>query len=64
MENLCKCYIVNPWPFTSVVNIGSAQPRLGRDHSSWVKCATSTMFLESGISAVLMVMSSLWSFFD
>jgi hypothetical protein len=32
---------VNPKPFTSVVKIGSIQPRLGRDHDSWVKCATS-----------------------
>jgi hypothetical protein len=32
---------VNPWPFTSVVKIGSGQPRLGRDHDSRVKCATS-----------------------
>jgi hypothetical protein len=38
---LCKGYIVNPWPFTSVVKIGSVQPRLERDHDSWVKCATS-----------------------
>jgi hypothetical protein len=42
LENLCKGYIVNPWPFTSVVKIGSGQPRLGRDHDSWVKCATSS----------------------
>jgi hypothetical protein len=32
---------VYPWPFTSVVKIGSVQPRLERDHDSWVKCATS-----------------------
>jgi hypothetical protein len=32
---------VNHWPFTSVVKISSVQPRLGRDHDSWVKCATS-----------------------
>jgi hypothetical protein len=39
--NLCKGYIVNSWPFTLVVKIGSGQPRLERDHDSWVKCATS-----------------------
>jgi hypothetical protein len=39
--NLCKGYVVYPWPFTSVVKIGSIEPRLGRDHDSWVKCATS-----------------------
>jgi hypothetical protein len=33
---------VYPWPFTSVVKIESVQPRLERDHDSWVKCATST----------------------
>jgi hypothetical protein len=36
-----KSYIVYPWPFTSVVKIGSCKPRLERDHGSWVKCATS-----------------------
>jgi hypothetical protein len=41
LGNLCKGCIVNPWPFTSVVKIGSVQPRLERDHDSWVKCATS-----------------------
>jgi hypothetical protein len=40
LGNLGKDYIVNPWPFTSVVKIGSVQPRLGRDHDLWVKCAT------------------------
>jgi hypothetical protein len=39
--SLCKGYIVNPWPFTSVVKIRSCKPRLERDHNSWVKCATS-----------------------
>jgi hypothetical protein len=39
--NLCKGYVVNPWPFTSVVKIGSVQLRLERDHDSWVKRATS-----------------------
>jgi hypothetical protein len=39
--NLCKGYIVYPWPFTSIVKIGSYKPRLGRDHGSWVKFATS-----------------------
>jgi hypothetical protein len=32
---------VYPWPFTSVVKIRSVQPRLERDHDSWVNCATS-----------------------
>jgi hypothetical protein len=32
---------VYPWPFTSVVKIASVQPRLERDHDSWVKCETS-----------------------
>jgi hypothetical protein len=32
---------VYPWPFTLVVKIGSCKPRLERDHSSCVKCATS-----------------------
>jgi hypothetical protein len=31
---------MNPWPFTWVVKIGSCKPRLGKDHNSWVKCAT------------------------
>jgi hypothetical protein len=39
--SLCKCYVVYPWPFTSVVKIGSVQPRMERDHDSWVKCTTS-----------------------
>jgi hypothetical protein len=29
--NLYKGFIVNPWPFTSVVKIGSVQPRLERE---------------------------------
>jgi hypothetical protein len=40
--SLCKSYVVYPWPFTSVVKIRSVQPRLERDHVSWVKCASST----------------------
>jgi hypothetical protein len=39
--SLCKGYVVYPWPFTLVVKIESVQPRLERDHDSWVKCATS-----------------------
>jgi hypothetical protein len=31
---------VYPRPFTSIVKIGSVQPRLERDHDSWVKCTT------------------------
>jgi hypothetical protein len=38
--SLCKGYVVYSWPFTSVVKIGSVQPRLERDHDSWVKCGT------------------------
>jgi hypothetical protein len=41
LGNLCKGYVVNPYPFTSVVKIGSCKPRLERDHDSWVKRATS-----------------------
>jgi hypothetical protein len=40
--SLCKGYVVYPWPFTSVVKIGSVQPRLERDHDLCVKYATST----------------------
>jgi hypothetical protein len=40
LGNLCKGYVMYPWPFTSVLKIGSVQPRLERDHNSWVKCAT------------------------
>jgi hypothetical protein len=40
-RNLCKDYIVNHRPFTSVVKIGSIQPRLGRDRDLWIKCVTS-----------------------
>jgi hypothetical protein len=29
--NHCKGFVVNPKPFTSVVKIGSAQPRLERE---------------------------------
>jgi hypothetical protein len=39
--SLCKGYGVYPWPFTSVVKIGSVQPRLERDHDLWVKCLQS-----------------------
>jgi hypothetical protein len=39
--SLCKGYVVYPWPFTSVVKIGSVQPMLERDHDLWVKCTTS-----------------------
>jgi hypothetical protein len=53
---------VYPWLFTSVVKIGSVQPRLERDHDSWVKCATSA--LETGISVKLTVKSSLGILFD
>jgi hypothetical protein len=61
--SLCKGYIVYPWPFTLVVKIRSVQPRLERDHDSWVKCATSAV-LETGISAELTVKSSLGIHFD
>jgi hypothetical protein len=39
--SLSKGYVVCPWTFTSVVKIGSVQPKLERDHDSLVKCATS-----------------------
>jgi hypothetical protein len=54
---------VYPWPFTSVVKIGFVQPRLERDHDSWVKCTTSAV-LETGISAELTVKSGLGILFD
>jgi hypothetical protein len=38
---------VNPWPFTSIVKIGSVQPKLGRDHDSWVKCVVGHLFLNA-----------------
>jgi hypothetical protein len=62
--SLCKGYVVYFWPLTSVVKIGSIQPRLERDHDSWVKCTTSCRVLETGISAELMVKSSLGILFD
>jgi hypothetical protein len=49
---------VNPLQFTSIVKMGSCKPRLGRDHDSWVKCYL-CRGLETGISTVLTVMSSL-----
>jgi hypothetical protein len=39
--SLYKGYVVYPCPFTSVVKIGSVQPRLEMDHDLWVKCTTS-----------------------
>jgi hypothetical protein len=39
--SLSKGCVVYPWSFTLVVKIGSEQPRLERDHDSWLKCATS-----------------------
>jgi hypothetical protein len=45
---------VYPWPFTSVVKIGSVQPRLERDHDLWVKCTTSAECLK------LVYQSSSW----
>jgi hypothetical protein len=61
---LCKGYVVYPWPFTLVVKIGSVQPRLERDHGSWIKCATSVECYETSILAVFTVKSILGILFD
>jgi hypothetical protein len=58
---LCKVYVVNPWPFTSVVKIGSGQPRLERESRLMGKVCNLCRVLETGMSAVLMVKSSLGS---
>jgi hypothetical protein len=62
--SLCKGYVVYLWPFTSVVKIGCVQPRLERDHDSWVKCATSAEGNETDILVELTVKSSLGILFD
>jgi hypothetical protein len=43
---------------------GVALLRQKRNHSSWVKCATSTEYYETDISVVLTVMSGLGILFD
>jgi hypothetical protein len=62
--SLSKGYIVNPWPFTSVVKIGSGQPRLERESRLVGKVCNLCRVLETGISVVLMVRSSLGILFD
>jgi hypothetical protein len=62
--SLCKGYIVNPWQFTSVVKIGSRQPRLERESRLMGKVCNLCKVLETGISVVLIVKSSLGILFD
>jgi hypothetical protein len=50
--NLCKGYVVNPWPFTSVVKIGSRQPRLERESQLMGKVCNLCRVIETGISAM------------
>jgi hypothetical protein len=59
--SLCKGYVVNLWPFTSVVKIGSGQPRLERESRLVGKVCNLCRVLETGISHVLTVKSSLGS---
>jgi hypothetical protein len=60
----CKGYIVNPWPFTSVVKIGSGQPRLERELRLMGKVCNLCIVLETSILAILTVKSSLDNLFD
>jgi hypothetical protein len=55
---------VYPEPFTSVMKIGSCKPRL--EKGSWLvgKVCNLCRVLETGISVVLTVMSSLGILFD
>jgi hypothetical protein len=62
--SLYKGYVVYPWPFTSVVKIGSVQPRLGRGSRLVGKVYNFCRVLETGISAKLTVKSSLGILFD
>jgi hypothetical protein len=55
---------VNPWPFTSVMKIGSAQPRLERESRLVGKVCNLCRLLETGISAMLTVKSNLGILFD
>jgi hypothetical protein len=64
LGNLCKGYIVNPWPFTSVVKIGSGQPRLERESRLMGKVCNLCRVLETCISSVFTVKSSLGSLID
>jgi hypothetical protein len=61
LGNLCKGYVVNPWPFTSVVKIKVYTTQAG--NGSWLvgKMCDLCMVLETCISIVLVVMSSLGS---
>ena len=62
--SLCKGDIVYPWPFTSIVKIGSVQPRLERESRLVGKVCDLCRGLETDISAVLTVMSGLGILFD
>jgi hypothetical protein len=57
--SLCKGYIVNLWPFTSVMKIGSGQPRLERESRLVGKVCNLCRVLETSISVVLTIKSSL-----
>jgi hypothetical protein len=57
-------YVVNPWPFTSVVKIGSRQPRLERESRLMGKACNLCIVLETSISVVLTVKTSLGILFD
>jgi hypothetical protein len=63
-ESLCKGHIVNPWPFTSVVKIGSRQPRLEKESRLVGKLCNLCRVLETGISVMLMVKRSLGILID
>jgi hypothetical protein len=57
--SLCKGYIVNLWSFTSVMKIGSGQPRLERESRLVGKVCNLCRVLETSISVVLTIKSSL-----
>jgi hypothetical protein len=50
---------VNLWPFTSVMKIGSGQPRLERESRLVGKVCNLCRVLETSISVVLTIKSSL-----
>jgi hypothetical protein len=62
--SLCKGYVVNPWPLTSLVKIGAGQPRLERESQLVGKVCNLCRVLETGISVVLTVKSGLGILFD
>jgi hypothetical protein len=62
--SLYKGYVVCPWPFTLVLKIGSVQSRLGKGSRLVGKVCNLCRVLETGISAELMVKSSLGILFD